>query len=426
MKSNFYRTLPDLPHKRILSIDLKCFYASVECVDRGLDPFATPLVVADRERGSGTIVLAVSPYLKALGLPSRMRVYELPKIDHLIFARPRMQRYLNMSAEVVGIFLDYIDQKDIHVYSIDESFLDVTAYQEVERLGVRRFAKRIMRDIKNQLGLTVTTGIGENIFMAKAAMDIEAKKNPDFLASWTYEDIPHKLWPVAPLSQMWGIGPRLQKRLNFLGFFSIGDIAASDIDFFRAQFGVIGEEIYNHAHGIDYAEIREIYIPKDKSISVSQVLFEDYEAADALVVVLEMTEELIYRLRQQQKLTASLGLYIGYTRSEGGGFHNGVRLAAATDEEDVIRESFRQMFLAKKTDKKIRKIGLAAFDLCSNLDYQLDLFSDYRVVEKKRELAFVLDQIRRRYGFDKVTKATSLLEKSNFSKRSDEIGGHHK
>ena len=207
--------------RTILAIDLKSFYASVECLRRGFDPFKTPLVVADLSRGDGTIVLAASPFIREkYHVPSRCRLREVDKaIPGLIVARPHMQDYLETSAKVNSIYLDYVDERDMHIYSIDESFLDVTHYLKRNRDTAKSYARRIIATIRERLGLVVTCGIGRNLFMAKACMDIEAKKRKDFLAQWDYADIPEKLWPVSPLSKMWGVGRRLEKRLNAMGFY---------------------------------------------------------------------------------------------------------------------------------------------------------------------------------------------------------------
>jgi len=418
----------DKPHRIIMSIDLKSFYASVECVDRRLDPFVTPLVVVDKSRGPGTIILAVTPYLKEMGIPSRLRLYDLPKIPNLIHATPRMKRYLEVSAQVVGIFLDFACEEDIHVYSIDESFIDLTNYAIVKKIGPKAYAKRIMDAIYKKLGLTVTIGIGENIFMAKAAMDIEAKKSPDFIAQWTYDDIPQKLWPINPLTKMWGIGKRMEKRLNDLGFFRVGDIATSDCDYLKSKFGIIGEEIYNHSHGIDTADIHENYHPADTSLGVGQVLFEDYDFNNGILPILEMGEELTLRLLQSKKLCSRLYLYIGYSKTNGGGASSGyIDFQGPTDDELEIKSGLKDIYYRKvDPNRKIRKISISATGLMSNSNYQMDLFSNPEEVEKKRRLSSVILQIKEKFGTDKVTKCISAYEKSNFKKRHSEIGGHKK
>lgn len=267
----------------ILSIDLKSFYASVECLDRDMDPFKTPLVVADEDRGDGTIVLAASPYIKEkYHVKSRCRLYEVDKnIKGLIIARPNMERYLKFSALVNSIYLDFVSEEDLYIYSIDESFLDVTCYLKRGNDTPYSYAKKIIDAIRDRTGLTVTAGIGKNIFMAKACMDIEAKHRKDFLSSWDYKDIPSHLWNVTPLSKMWGIGSRLERRLNSMGFYSVGDIAISDPDYLKRELGVIGEEIYYHANGYDDALIQDVYVSPNHSLSVGQVLLRVLSSGDS-------------------------------------------------------------------------------------------------------------------------------------------------
>lgn len=196
--------------RNIICIDLKSFFASCECVERKLDPFITPLVVAEPNR-DGAITLAVTPYMKSLGVKSRGRIYEISKkIDYTV-VRPRMSLYIKKSKEVVNIYLDYVSIDDLHIYSIDECFLDVTNYLKMYNKTTKELALDIMKSIYNKTGLYATAGIGPNMLLAKIAMDTEAKKNKDFIAEWTYDDVEKKLWNICPLSNMWGIGSRMEK-----------------------------------------------------------------------------------------------------------------------------------------------------------------------------------------------------------------------
>ena len=198
--------------RNILCIDLKSFYASVECKLRNLDPFKTPLVVADKERGEGSIILAVTPYLKSLGIPSRLRIYELPKNIDVIFAKPRMQKYLEFSSKLIEIYLNYVSEDDLYIYSIDEAFLDLTSYLKYYQKSEYEISKMILCDIEKTLGLYATVGIGPNMLLSKLALDLEAKTSADFTAKWDYEMVSEKLWNITPLSKMWGIGSKMEKR----------------------------------------------------------------------------------------------------------------------------------------------------------------------------------------------------------------------
>ena len=294
----------------VLSIDLKSFYASVECLDRGLDPFSTPLIVADEQRGDGTIVLAASPYIKEkYDVKSRCRLYEVDKtIPGLIIAQPRMERYIKVSAKINMIYLSYVSQEDLHVYSIDESFLDITDYLHYSSCDPYLYARRIIDDIKNKTGLTVTCGIGENIFLAKVAMDIEAKHNADNIAYWKKKDIVEKLWNISPLSKMWGIGRRLEKRLNSLGFYKVGDIASDSKDYLKKNFGIIGEEIYYHSLGYDDAVIKNKVTSKNRSLSAGQVLLRDYDANEIETIIRSMAIELSDRMYDKKVISNSFSM----------------------------------------------------------------------------------------------------------------------
>ena len=243
--------------KVIAVIDMRAFYSYVECVDRGLDPYKTPLVVADKDRGTNTIILSVTPYLKSIGVPSRLRIKELPKRDDYIYAIPRMERYLERSSFVMSIILDYISQEDLHIYSIDECFLNLGPYLHMYNMTAKQLVAKIKDDIYKQTKLECTCGISENMFLAKIALDHFAKKSKDGIATLKKEDIEEKLWNIKPLSKVWGIGARLEARLNYFGMYTLGDVARANREFMRMHFGVIGDDLVDHANGIDNSDIRE-------------------------------------------------------------------------------------------------------------------------------------------------------------------------
>ena len=201
--------------KRVIAvIDLKAFYSYVECLDRGLDPWTTPLVVADKNRGTNTIVLSVSPYLKKKGIPSRCRIKELPKRYKYIYAVPRMERYLEKSADVINVLYQFVSEEDVHAYSIDEAFVDLTSYLKYYDKTPLEMVSTIINTIKEETGLQATAGIGDNFFLAKVALDIYAKKEKSGIATLSNNEIKEKLWPITPLSKMWGIGSHMEIRLN--------------------------------------------------------------------------------------------------------------------------------------------------------------------------------------------------------------------
>jgi DNA polymerase V len=209
----------------ILCIDLRSFFAAVECADAGLDLYQVPLVVADRRRGMGAITLAVTPYLKAKGIPSRGRLFELPKGEPIIFARPRMSRYVEVSTEIVNIYLNYVSEEDLHIYSIDEAFLDVTTYLSYFEMLPETLAHTIQQHILAQTKIPSTIGIGPNMVMAKMALDLDSKHMASGIARWTHEDLETRLWPITPLSKVWGIGRQMERRLEAMNILSMYDLA---------------------------------------------------------------------------------------------------------------------------------------------------------------------------------------------------------
>lgn len=410
--------------RNILSIDLKCFYASVECIDRGLDPFSTPLVVCDTERGQGTIVLAVSPYLKALGIPGRLRRYELPKnIDGLIFAKPRMKRYLEKSAEVTGIYREYVEKEDIHVYSIDESFLDVTHYLKSAGKSDIEYAKGIIAEVKRRTGLTVCAGIGENLFMAKVAMDIGAKHKKDFFDKWTRKDIMEKLWPVSPLSKMWGIGSRMEKRLNDMGFFKVGDIACADPHLLSRVFGIKGEELYLHANGIDRSIISKKVESKPKSLSVGQVLFFDASREEAIQVAKEMGRTLARRLREHHMAMGRMDIFLAGSNENPQGYGRYLRFERPLETSKEIEDAV-SLITVGCPSLTIRSIYLVGGELVDTSFMQLDLLTDWKKHDKEKRLDDTIDKIREMYGKEAILRCSSLLKHSTEKNRLMQIGGH--
>lgn len=414
--------------RTIFAIDLKSFYASVECVRRGLDPFKTPLVVADLARGDSTIVLAASPYIRsAYHVPSRCRLREVDRsIPGLVVARPHMRDYLEKSAEVNAIYLDYVAREDLYPYSVDESFLDVTAYLRNAKMTPEGYARQIIADIKGKTGLTVTCGIGENLFMAKACMDIEAKRRPDYLARWTKEDIPARLWPVKPLSRMWGIGSRLQARLERMGFATVGDIAVSDPRYLKGRLGVVGEEIYAHANGEDDARIQEPYEAREHSYSVGEVLLRDYARDEIPTVINDLSIELATRLHKEEKASLSFLLSVG--RKDQTGFTLPLRLETPTDSARALSGHLVRLFLGRgeREGTLYRQVHIVAADVRDRESYQMSLFEDLGEKERQWRMEETAIGIRERFGALKAMPCSALTRASTFVQRSQQIGGHHR
>ena len=411
--------------RNILCIDLKSFFASCECIQKGLDPFTYPLVVANPNQGDGAITLAVTPFLKKQGVKSRGRIFEIPKNIKYTIAKPQMGLYIKKSEEVVGIYLDFIAKEDLHIYSIDECFLDVTHYLKMYQKTDYELAKEILDTIKKKTGLTATCGVGPNMLLAKVAMDIEAKHTKDCIAKWTYDDVCTKLWKINPLSDMWGIGKRMEKNLNNMGIYSVEDLAKTNPGLLKDKFGVLGQELWNHANGIDLSVISDYNnVPKDKSYSHSQVLFKDYNEQNIKIIINEMVEVLTSRLRQNNKQCTSVGFGISYSKDVKGGFYHNIKLDAPTDLNAEIIKYCNIIFDRYYEFLPIRKVSICCGGICPKVGVQLNLFDTYKEVKNEEAINEAIDEIKKRFGKNSMLKASSLLEDSTIIERNGKIGGH--
>ena len=412
--------------RNILCIDLKSFFASVECVERHLDPYTTPLVVCDPTR-DGAITLAVTPYLKKFGVKGRSRVFELPKNINILKVPPRMKLYQQKSKEVVKIYLEFVAAEDLHIYSIDECFLDITNYLKLYKKNEYELTKDILNKIKEKTGLTATAGIGPNLLLAKVSMDIEAKHTKDNIAYWTYDDIKEKLWSITPLSNMWGIGHRMEKHLNDLGLTKVGDVALYDKEKLKKQFGIMGEQLWFHANGIDLSKISDLNnMPvKEKSFSHSQILFKDYYDYNVNIIIYEMLDVLCRRLRKEKKLCGLIGFGIGYSKSIGGGFYHSNKLSIQTDDANILYREIMHIFDRYYNKAPIRKVSICLGKLTDNESRQLDLFESCEKMEEKISINNAIDIIKNRFGANILLPASSLLEDSTIMERNNKIGGHH-
>ena len=414
------------PERNIMCIDLKSFFASCECIERGLDPFKVPLVVANPKQGNGAITLAVTPYLKSQGVASRSRLYEIPKNIKYTIVPPRMKLYIEKSKEIVNIYLDYVAKEDLHIYSIDECFLDVTDYLKLYKKSDYELAEEILKTIQEKTGLTATCGIGPNPLLAKVAMDTEAKKYKNGIAKWNYDDIPNKLWPITPLSKMWGIGKRMEKNLNILNIYSIGDLAKYDPHKLKDKFGIMGTELWNHANGIDTSRITDFKTEaKDKSYSHSQVLFKDYNESNIRIIISEMVELLTARLRANKKQTTVIGFGISYSKEINSGFYHSLKLEAPTDSNKEIIRYCNIIFDRYYDYLPIRKVSISCGGLIPKQGVQLNLFEKYSDILQENEINKTVDEIKNKFGKNSIIKASSLLPDSTAIERNTKIGGHH-
>lgn len=412
----------------VFCIDLKSFYASVECVLRGLDPFKTKLVVADKERGPGSVVLAVTPKLKSLGVSSRCRIYNLPDDPEIIYAKPRMKKYIEFATRIYQVYLKYVAKEDIHVYSIDEAFLDLSTYLKYYNKPPEEIAREILAEIYKETGITASCGLGDNMFLAKVALDILAKKSPNNIAYLNQELFKENIWKVEPLSKIWGIGTRLEKRLYKMGIKNLADLARYPLEKLEKEFGVVGRELLEHAYGIERTTVKEArnYLPASKSFGRGQVLYEDYHYRDLEVILIETVDEIATELVARKLTCELIGLAIGYSKTAGGGgFSRQRKLPCKTNSRKLLVESFLKLYYEHVKDLPIRQIRVRVGKL-ANEDYvQISLFSDPERDQKEHQLYETLGRIKERYGKNAVQMAISHTEKATLLKRNKLIGGHN-
>ena len=411
-----------------LCIDLKSFYASVECVERGLDPFKINLVVADPTRGGGAITLAATPAIKNLGIPSRGRIYEIPKDIEYIIATPRMNLYMEYSAKIYQIFLKYISSEDIHVYSIDESFLDITTYTKLYNKTPKEIASMILEDIYNTTGITATVGIGTNLYLAKIALDITAKHAKDNMGYLDEDLYRQTLWNHMPLSDFWMIGKGIERRLEKLHIYDMYDIAHTEEKILYDTFGINAEYLIDHAWGREPVTIADIkaYKPKSNSISNSQILFEDYNYRDAFIVMKEMVECNVLTLTENHLVTNHISLFIGYSKNVIKPSRASMKISVCTNAYSLLVEEF--IYLYRKIVNKeygIRQIAISFGNVKDELYEQYDLFTDHEKIEKEKRLQETLVQIKNKYGKNSVLKGMNYYDKATQRKRNGLVGGHN-
>ena len=414
--------------KYYLCIDLKSFYASVESVERGLDPFKTNLVVADPSRGKGAICLAITPALKELGIKNRCRLFQIPENVEYITAMPRMKLYMEYSAHIYSVYLRYISKDDIHVYSIDECFFDISTYLNLYNKTPKELAQMIIDAVYEETGICATAGIGTNMFLAKVALDITAKHVDDHIGYLDEEEFKRTLWYHRPMTDIWNFGRGIEKRLEKYGVYDLYDIAHFDEKILYKEFGVNAEFIIDHAKGIEPCTIAEIknFKAKSNSLSNSQVLFDDYNFEDALLAVKEMVDLMTLELVDKNLVTDSISLTVGYskdvTKSTGGI----MKLGEYTDSRKKLMEYFINYY--KKTTKRnypIRKITIGMGNLIQQEYISFDMFTNIEESEKERKKQEAIISIRKKFGKNAILSGMNLYEKATTKARNKLIGGHN-
>lgn len=430
-----------------LAIDLKSFYASVECVKRGLDPLTARLVVADESRTEKTICLAVSPALKSLGISGRARlfeVYEKVPRGSFIIAEPAMADYLQVSSEIFAIYAAYVATEDIHVYSVDEAFLDITSYLRAYEMDAEQLARTIIKDVLGHTGITATAGLGSNLYLAKIAMDILAKHQTadlDGVRIATLDEPSYRklLWRHQPLTDFWRIGPGISKSLQNFGIYTMGDLARFSLtasEKLYCKFGVNAELVIDHAWGIEPTTIADIksYRRKDHSISSGQVLATGLYFEKLRNILIEMADKLCHELHEKQLLTNNLTLHLSYDKAADAKsikpFAHGSKSFSYTDESNLIIEYFLQL-LAQILDpsRPVKKLSLTLGHLkpVDLITTQLDLFENQKTTERAKRnqsLEQATLKIKQKYGKNAILRGTSYLEGSTMRERNQQIGGH--
>ena len=458
-----------------IAIDMKSFYASVECVARKLDPLQAKLLVADPTRSDQTICLAVSPALKAIGVPGRPRLFEAKQkifdyemrthhiVDYII-ATPRMAEYERVSAQIYSIFLHYAAPEDIHVYSIDESFIDCTEYlhfytEEAERTGkhpAHIMAMTMIREVLSVTGITATVGIGTNMYLAKVAMDIVAKKAPADkdgvrIAEINEDSYKYLLWDHTPLTDFWMIGMGKSARLENAGLHTMGDVARYSIEneeWFYKTFGIDGEILIDHAWGIEPVTMYDIkhYHTDNHSLSNGQVLPRPYKYDEARIVFSEMIDVLSTDMFAKNLVSQIYTWWVSYDfksleycpQYNGpvcidyyGRLHpkhsNGtVRTMERTNLSRYITEVMLPDF-DKKTDHRLlfRRLGVCAGDVATDEGFlQIDFFTDYEKMEKEKKLQAAMQEVRAKFGSNAVLHGMNYLQGATTRERNTQIGGH--
>ncbi len=407
--------------RNILCIDLKSFYASAECVLRGLDPYKAKLAVAGSIKRDSSVILAASIGLKKMGVKSRCRLRDIPKNSDIHIVESRMKTYLEFSNQINKIYLKYVAPEDMHIYSIDETFLDITQSMHLFAKTEIEAAELILKDIYMATGIPASCGIGENMILAKFALDIEAKKNENQIAKWSYEDVPNKLWPVKPLSKMWGIGSKMEAKLNQMGIYEVGDIVKTPRNKIINKFGLVGEELLAHVHGFDIQIIGNKTNEKNRSYGMGQTLYEDY-FENTKVLLLEMAEKQAKRIRSENLCCSTIHLSVSYSLANGGGGFSKQMKINPTNSTGEIYESLAHIFdLGYEKNSPIRRVRIALGGIVKNDKIQYSLFED---VKKDNTLNKTVDNIKDRFGEKSVLRAISYTKDGNARYRSTLIGGH--
>ncbi len=408
-------------------IDMKTFYASVECAERQLDPFETNLVVADTSRGENALCLAISPKLKAMGIKNRCRLNDIPRNVEYIAAPPRMQLYIDYAADIYALYLNWFDASDIHVYSIDEAFIDATGYLAAYKTDGCTLAKKMMGEIAKQLHIPSTAGIGTNLYLAKIALDITAKRTKDHIG-YLNEDLYRKtLWDHKPITDFWQVAAGTAQRLARYGIYTMRDVAACPEEVLYKAFGINAELLIDHAWGRESCRISDIknYKTKSKSVSFSQILPRNYSYEEAKLVMAEMACHGAQELMRRHAVAKKVWVGIGYSREQHESTAAAKRLPNATALPSNIRPAVLAAFeTAALRDIPIRRLAVSFGDVCDENCEGYDLFTDWHALEKEKAGERAVMALGEKYGKNAVLRGINYMESATQRERNEMIGGH--
>lgn len=415
------------PCKNILCLDVKAFFASVEAVEKKQNPLEARIAVVSKPDNNGGLVLASSPLVKKeYNVKTGTSVYEIPKKANIDIVEPRMALYLERNLDILRVFKRYVADEDLLVYSIDESFLDVTKSHSLFG-STYDIARKIQNDVWNELGLILTVGVGDNPLLAKLALDNQAKNDElnGFIGEWRYEDVPQTIWKISTLSDFWGIGKKTEASLKRIGIHTINDLAQCDINKLKARFGVLGEQLFFHSHGIDRTILSDRYTPKSTSFSRNQILNRDYVVKHEVeIVIREMVDENIARLRKHHLMTGLVKLSIGYSKDVvQTGFNRQMRIEP-TDSSKKLKNHIFFIFNKYYEQFPVRVVNVTFGKLLKKQDLQLNLFEPVEVTIANEELDKAIDFVRRKYGYTSLLQASSLLDAGMARYRDKLVGGH--
>ena len=431
-----------------ICIDLKTFYASVECAVRGLDPFTTNLVVADPERTEKTICLAITPAMKALGIRNRCRVFEIPKSVDYIMAPPRMRLYMEVSADIYSIYLRYVAPEDIYPYSIDECFIDVTPYLALYGVDAKGFAEMLIDAVRTEKHICATAGIGPNLFLAKVALDITAKHAPDGIGILDEASFKEKIWTHRPITDIWNIGPGIAVRLEKYGVYDLLGVCWLDPEVLYREFGVNAEYLIDHAHGVEPCTIAQIqaYVPQGSSLQQGQVLQCPYDHDRAHTVMREMVDALVLDLVDKRLVAGGISLVVGYeiprearmaAASAFQGEHGRAywkaipraggsrKLGGYTSSAKKLVAAFEELW-AETIDPgaQIRRMSVAASPVIGEEFATVDLFTDIEQEKKEHDLQRAVLAVKEKFGKNALLKGTNFRPGATGKERNGLVGGH--